>query len=214
MRRREMILGIMAAAWLGNLGLAGCGSEMSQKIVSTFFDSTDKPPVPTRRVRRDLLQENADLKRQVASAQTAASNAGSSPQEAARPVERAKTWEQAAELLPKDSDGNVDWVKALKEGVINPQPGPSRTSPQHALVSFDVTLVPEGDEESKAVFSHEVHTTLLACSSCHPSPFQMKAGADTISMDQIDAGKSCGVCHSKVAFPSERCPRCHPAMEE
>ena len=214
MERRRIIQGVVAGTWLCGLLLAGCSPEMSEKLRSTFLDSSDKPPVPTRRVRRDLLQEIADLKRQLTSAQTARSAEGSSSEEPQRAVERAKNWEEAVELLPKDSDGNVDWVKAIKDGVIAPRSGPSRTSPQHALVSFDVTLVPGGDEGFKAVFPHEAHTALLACSSCHPAPFQMKAGADTITMDQINSGESCGICHGTVAFPAALCARCHPAMAE
>jgi len=204
-----MILVAVAGTCLGSVLFVGCSAETNQKILSTFFDGTDKPPVPTRRVRRDLLQEIADLKRQL-TGQTAGGSEGA--EEAPRPVDRAKTWEEAAALLPKDGDGNVDWVRALKEGVIAPRPGPSRTAPQQALVSFDVTLVPEGGDDFRAVFSHEVHTALLACSSCHPALYQMKAGADTITMDQINGGESCGVCHGTIAFAATLCARCHPAM--
>jgi c(7)-type cytochrome triheme protein len=214
MGRRRIIHGVVACTWLCGFVLAGCSPEMREKLRTTFLDSSDKPPVPTRRVRRDLLQEIADLKRRLTSAQAAGSAEGSSSEEAQRPIERVKTWEEAVALLPKDSDDNVDWVKAIKDGVIAPRSGPSRTSPQQALISLDVMLVPEGDDGFRSPFSHQVHTELLACSSCHPAPFQMKAGADTISMDQINSGESCGVCHGTVAFSAALCARCHPAMAE
>jgi len=213
MRRGRTILGVVGITWLASVLLAGCSPEMNQKILSTFFDGTDKPPVPTRRARRDLLQEIGELKRELTRAQTAGSE-GSSSDGAPLPIERAKTWEEAVELLPKDSDDNVDWVKALKNGVIAPRSGPSPSSPQQALVSFDVTMVPEAGDGFKAVFSHEAHTALLACSSCHPTPFQMKAGANTITMEQMNAGESCGACHGTVAFSAALCARCHPAMAE
>ncbi len=207
-----LIRSMATSACMASLMLGGCQSEITHKIGAVLFDTTEKPAIPTRRVRRDLLQEVADLKEKLAAAQRTGGDGDSSAAEPPRPIEQAKTWDEAAALLPKDSDGNVDWVKASKDGVIAPKAGPSRNSPQHALVSFDVTLVPDSGEGFKSVFSHEVHTALLACSSCHPSSFQMKAGADVISMDKINAGESCGVCHGTVAFAATLCARCHPAM--
>ncbi|MCB1742637.1 MAG: hypothetical protein KDK91_19840, partial [Gammaproteobacteria bacterium] len=49
----------------------------------------------------------------------------------------------------------------------------------------------------------------LACSNCHPRPFKEIAGGNPTSMDEIFKGRSCGMCHDKVAFSTFVCERCH-----
>lgn len=63
-----------------------------------------------------------------------------------------------------------------------------------------------------AVFPHFVHRMQFRCYVCHDDIVVMKAGANAITMDAIQAGKFCGVCHDgKTAFQAtfEACPRCH-----
>ena len=63
-----------------------------------------------------------------------------------------------------------------------------------------------------AVFPHYVHRIQFRCYVCHDAIFQMKAGADDVDMDAIQAGRFCGTCHNgERAFqPSfDTCPRCH-----
>ncbi len=208
---------ILVAAMGGCLAVTphvGCSLETRQKVLSLFFDGVDKPPPPTRRVRRDLLREIEDLKRQLAEAQAGkeASQEGAASEGTQLPVEQAKTWSEAAQLLPKDSGDNVDWVQALKAGTIAPRPGPDPKTAAEPVFPLDVTLVPAEGEGFKVVFSHEVHTTWLACPSCHPALFEMKGGATPITMEKINAGELCGVCHGTVAFPPSTCARCHAAM--
>lgn len=65
-----------------------------------------------------------------------------------------------------------------------------------------------------AVFPHWFHRIRFRCIVCHPSPFEMKAGANTITMDDIGAGQFCGKCHNgTIAWaPSfDTCARCHAA---
>ena len=67
----------------------------------------------------------------------------------------------------------------------------------------------------KVTYPHRIHTQLLACTTCHTGIFQMQAGADPITMEQIFAGEFCGRCHGKVAFdPTTACPRCHLGMAQ
>lgn len=69
----------------------------------------------------------------------------------------------------------------------------------------------EGDTPP-AVFPHWFHRIRYKCFACHPAIVEMKAGANRITMDDIAAGKFCGVCHNgKIAWaPSfETCNRCH-----
>lgn len=63
-----------------------------------------------------------------------------------------------------------------------------------------------------AMFPHFVHRMQFRCYVCHEDIVVMKAGANAITMDAIQAGKFCGVCHNgKTAFQAtfEACPRCH-----
>lgn len=63
-----------------------------------------------------------------------------------------------------------------------------------------------------AVFPHWIHRIRYKCYACHPALFEMKAGANPITMDAIRAGKSCGSCHDgKTAWGVgfDTCNRCH-----
>lgn len=63
-----------------------------------------------------------------------------------------------------------------------------------------------------AVFPHWFHRIRFKCYACHPSIFEMKAGANKIAMDAIQEGKFCGACHNgKVAWPVsfDTCSKCH-----
>jgi c(7)-type cytochrome triheme protein len=68
------------------------------------------------------------------------------------------------------------------------------------------------DDVSPATFPHWIHRMAYTCYACHDSLFEMKAGADEVTMDQIQSGQSCGACHDgKTAFESNlsTCNRCH-----
>ena len=62
-------------------------------------------------------------------------------------------------------------------------------------------------------FSGSAHAKAgLKCTDCHTKIFQMKQGADHITMQAINEGKYCGVCHKKggKAFaPQGNCTKCH-----
>ena len=64
----------------------------------------------------------------------------------------------------------------------------------------------------EATFSHEFHTQAYKCADCHTKIFPFKAGALKATMNDMEAGKSCGVCHNKGkdAFPvQDDCGKCH-----
>lgn len=70
----------------------------------------------------------------------------------------------------------------------------------------------EGVGTPPAVFPHWFHRIRYKCYACHPSIVEMKAGANRITMDDISAGKFCGVCHNgKIAWEVnfDTCSRCH-----
>ncbi|HLB25649.1 MAG TPA: c(7)-type cytochrome triheme domain-containing protein [Nitrospirota bacterium] len=73
----------------------------------------------------------------------------------------------------------------------------------------EITL---GSDDSVAVFRHESHQG-KACNKCHTSLFPMKKTKTVTTMDEINAGKSCGTCHNgKAAFDQSQCSMCHPKM--
>ncbi len=83
-------------------------------------------------------------------------------------------------------------------------------------VDGDVLFQRKGGEGgmAPAVFPHWSHRIRYRCYACHPSLFEMKAGANDVSMDAIREGRFCGACHNgKVAWgvTFESCNRCHVA---
>ncbi len=82
-------------------------------------------------------------------------------------------------------------------------------------VQGDVVLKRDTDAESgtlPAAFSHWFHRIRYKCYACHPTLFQMKAGADKITMSAMQEGQFCGACHdgkTAWAVTIETCNRCH-----
>ncbi len=218
MNRRATILVLVAGGMLAVTLLAGCSAETRQKILSSVFDGvTETAPPPTRRVRRDLLREIEDLKRELAEAREAAkAKKESAPsEEPVPPVEQAKTWEEAAGLLPKDAAGRADWVQALKTRTIAPRPGLEPKTPEQAVLELDVDLASSRSKLFSVTFPHAAHTRWLTCGNCHPSIFPLRRGAPptVVTMARIRAGEYCGACHGRVAFGAEgECARCHAAI--
>jgi c(7)-type cytochrome triheme protein len=61
-----------------------------------------------------------------------------------------------------------------------------------------------------AFFPHSAHVEWLACETCHPRIFPYRGEA--ITMESVNNGETCGVCHGPVAFPPAACFRCHTGM--
>lgn len=193
--------------------VGACSTESREHFVRLVFDGVDKPP-PKSRVRRDLLKEIDELKRQLAVAQETAARrrGGDDSTSEAPPIEKVKSWEKAVALLPKNPSGGVDWVKALQEEAIAPRPGIDGKAAQQAVLDLDVKLSSGGSELFAANYPHEPHTQWLSCKSCHPAIFPLgrQAERSNITMSKIAAGEYCGSCHGKVAFAvEENCARCH-----
>ena len=132
------------------------------------------------------------------------------PPAPAVPLEGLHSWKEVEKLLPVKAD-TPDWTAALAQGLLAPRslPGQKRI----AVLELDVERLPKDlEDDMKVVFSHESHTRLIGCDTCHPAPYGLKAGATPITMAQLDKGESCGICHGTVAFPVSACERCHPAL--
>lgn len=110
--------------------------------------------------------------------------------------------------LPTDVRGTVDWMHALRTGQIQPRAALSGESRMEIL---DMDIVMKNTREMPHVrFPHRSHTEWLACSNCHPALFETRAGAASITMNDIFRGRYCGVCHDRVAFITFfACDRCH-----
>lgn len=119
------------------------------------------------------------------------------------PIEGTLDPDSALALLPRDAAGGVDWVAAIREGVIDPRPGPEGTGPEPGF-GYDFYF-----GEMETAFPHSAHSAWMTCASCHPAIYRTR-GVET-TMAAIAAGESCGVCHGPVAFGVEVCERCHPA---
>lgn len=112
-------------------------------------------------------------------------------------------------FLPKAEQGQyVDWVAALKYGVINPVDSLDPHKKTIPPIDFNVIFKVRGELPS-VVFPHLAHTVWLDCTNCHPKIFVMQAGVNHVTMDAIRQGEFCGRCHGKVAFPLYDCNRCH-----
>ena len=186
---------------------------------SLFLDGAGQEAAPpTTKVRRDLLREINALERQLEETEQALAQAraGTDESEEQRvfPAEQAKTWPEAAAVLPADYAGNVDWVRALAEGAVVPWSGFDRHAPEQAVFDFDIRITGSADETNHLNFSHAAHTQWLTCKNCHPGIFPLgrdRAGPPPlITMTDIKAGRYCGECHGKVAFGVRgSCARCH-----
>lgn len=81
-------------------------------------------------------------------------------------------------------------------------------------VSAGKTLEFTKSSQGKVIFSGDVHKKAgQTCKDCHNNDTfpKMKQGTVAITMEQINQGKLCGVCHNgKRAFgPEGNCMRCH-----
>jgi c(7)-type cytochrome triheme protein len=61
------------------------------------------------------------------------------------------------------------------------------------------------------IFPHWFHRIRFRCRVCHNElRFEMRAGANEITMDKIIDGQYCGLCHNnEIAWGVENCDLCH-----
>lgn len=71
----------------------------------------------------------------------------------------------------------------------------------------------DDNSEGKVLFSHSVHVGDFgySCSKCHPSAFQARSNTPPVTMEEMEAGKSCGTCHndSEAFTVADNCDTCH-----
>ncbi len=203
---------ILCAAYLAPLVVAGCDPTLRYHVLSTVFDDVPPPGTapPPRRAKRS--------RRQLPKVEVADAEGTPTPSPTPAPkgppiLEASKRgWDEAMRLVPKSITGGPDWMAALRLGVVRPRSSldPGGGAPPAPLL-LDVELEPDDArmQVMKVVFPHAAHTQWLMCPNCHTGIFQMKKGADPITMSAVFAGDYCGRCHGKMAFDLGSCPRCH-----
>ena len=81
----------------------------------------------------------------------------------------------------------------------------------------DVVLNKRSDDEGvrPVIFPHWFHRIRYQCRVCHGElGFEMKAGANDVTMQDITDGKLCGACHNgQIAWSVENCDLCHSASQ-
>ncbi|HEY5974152.1 MAG TPA: cytochrome c3 family protein [Geobacteraceae bacterium] len=68
----------------------------------------------------------------------------------------------------------------------------------------------------KVLFPHEPHLKKLGynCTSCHNTLYTIGKKNTSVTMAEMEKGKSCGFCHNKTrAFPLSDCVKCHVVGE-
>lgn len=112
----------------------------------------------------------------------------------------------------------VDWVQAVKDGLISPKASIEGREQLDLQVDFDVIFRTRDPLLKDVRFSHAIHTYWLKCESCHTDIFVPVEGSVVISMGEIWDGQYCGRCHGKVSFDPHvqpganfrsACLRCH-----
>jgi c(7)-type cytochrome triheme protein len=77
----------------------------------------------------------------------------------------------------------------------------------------DVVLNNRAEKEGvrPVIFPHWFHRIRFLCKVCHNElGFEMRAGSNNVTMDEITEGKFCGMCHNgEIAWSVENCELCH-----
>lgn len=77
----------------------------------------------------------------------------------------------------------------------------------------DVVLnrIAEKNDMRPVIFPHWFHRIRFRCKVCHHElGFEMRAGANEITMGKIIDGQYCGMCHNgEIAWSVDNCHLCH-----
>jgi len=118
-------------------------------------------------------------------------------------------------IFPKQRFGSgVDWLKAQEQGLLKLKDHLKGHSIRRRPLADpkDAVVDPTVAEMPNIIFSHKKHAVWNGCELCHPDIFGVIKGSTRYTMQDIFAGKYCGACHGKVAFPNLDCQRCHTEL--
>jgi len=94
------------------------------------------------------------------------------------------------------------------EGVFSPPPGAEYG---------DITMNRYAEEAGvpPVIFPHWFHRIRFKCKICHSDIFEMRTGANDVTMIKIIKGQYCGKCHNgRIAWAPLYCDRCHSGESE
>ena len=117
--------------------------------------------------------------------------------------------------MPRERFGNgIDWQKAEETGKVKIIDFLEGVSIKGLKIKepAELDLKPIEENMPQIIFSHTKHSKWSGCELCHPEIFGVKKGSQPYGMEDIFAGKFCGVCHGPVAFPNMDCQRCHTEL--
>lgn len=124
-------------------------------------------------------------------------------------AQRLQASRDAYAALPLDKQGRPDWMRALRERLIEPR-ATVGGQPRAAQAAAPDVLMKNTAQMPWVNFPHASHAEWLTCANCHDALFAPKAGAAAINMTTLFRGEACGTCHGKVAFTHmAQCERCH-----
>lgn len=120
-------------------------------------------------------------------------------------------YEHFKDYPPARFGNRVDWMKAEEKGLIKLSDFIEGISIKRQSIAppkdFDIKSTILGMPD--IIFSHRIHADINGCELCHPEVFSAKKGHTKYDMQDIFAGRYCGACHAKVAFPFYDCQLCH-----
>jgi len=108
--------------------------------------------------------------------------------------------------IPVDKYGFIDWLTLKKEKVFNPIMSLDPNFKQK--IRDNEILFISKSKLANVLFSHNVHSSWIRCSSCHPAVFA-ESLENNVKMVRMSKGQNCGHCHGKVSFTFAACTRCH-----
>lgn len=109
--------------------------------------------------------------------------------------------------FPTNRRHEIDWIKALDDGLIVPRANIDGTEEMQVM---DMDVIMEQTAMMPYVkFPHLAHTKWLACENCHTEIFEPVKNGNPITMGKILKGEYCGRCHDRVAFSLFVCEKCH-----
>ena len=210
-QKSALAVAVAAAAVL----IVACASESRYRLLTTFVDGV--PPYEEWLHPETAKRPGLGTEGLVAKPKFTGPMLREFPQEGRPPIEQLNSWEEALAALPKlklpkAPKTAVDWIAAVDNKVIAPLSSLDKDAPPPETRDTDVKI--KGDEG--VTFRHATHGRWLACDNCHDAIFPKKSGETEMSMDELEEGKFCGVCHGKgkIALDLKVCKACHAEEKE
>ena len=108
--------------------------------------------------------------------------------------------------IPVDRFGFIDWLTLKRDGIFKPVE--SLKGDFHQEVRDNQILFESKSKVNNVLFSHNIHSSWIRCTSCHPEVFSEDL-KNNVKMIRMSKGQFCGHCHGKVSFTFADCKRCH-----